>query len=83
MFSLNHLHPNTTASISFSICAYLCGQSLKAFDAYAMGWLSCSSTVPKPLELASTEILVVHLGSKYFKTGASVNNCLSATKLFI
>ena len=70
-----------TKHYSQHLFLYLCIQSVKPFNAYSMGWLSCGSIAPKPLELASTEILVGR--SKHFKTGDSVTNCLSETKLSI
>ena len=54
---------------------------MSTFDAYAIGCSFCRSTAPIPLELASTDIFTGLAGSKYFRTGAWVTNCLSVSKL--
>ena len=71
MYLWKHVHPNTTANTSLSIC-------VRVHDAYAMGWLSCCNTAPWPFKLAS----IVGLSqSKYFSTGAFMTSCFSALKL--
>ena len=55
---------------------------MSAFEAYVTGCSSCSRMAPIPLELESTEILTGLVGSKYFKTGASVISFSRLLKLF-
>ena len=51
---------------------------VRALDAYAIGFSSCNSTAPMPLELASTDILTGLAGSKNLRMriGACVTSCL-------
>ena len=58
----------------FNLSIILLTLFLSALDAYATGWLSCNSTASMPFELASTEILVAFVGSKYFSTGVSLTS---------
>lgn len=76
------LQPKTIASVSFSICEYLCRDTLNAHEAYGIRLPSCVIAAPIHLALLSTERTIGLLLSKYASTGAFTYIFLHVWTLF-